>query len=155
MRFAVGEVADDRVIGSRAEPDDGVAHLQAVGQPTGGADPDDPFGAELDELAVVDRRAGAAHPDGLHADRLALEGAGVPQHAALLVDASRPRVEERLGDVRGSAGVAGNQHRRGVVGGLGAEVNGHSFERIAVRLFAAGYLRKRDVVLSASTLPPV
>ena len=39
-------------------------------------------------------------PDRLHADRLALERAGVAEHAALFVDAAGAGVEERLGDVR-------------------------------------------------------
>ena len=50
----------------------------------------EPLAPELDEFAVVDRRARPAHPDGLHADRRALERAGEAEHAALLVDQPEP-----------------------------------------------------------------
>ncbi len=114
------------IIGGRADRHDGVGHAQAIGDATGGADPDDALGTELDQFAVVDRRAGTTHADRLHADRLTLEGAGVAEHAALLVDATRTGLEERLGDVPGPSWVAGHEHGRGVVGGFGAEVDGHA-----------------------------
>ena len=72
----------------RADRHHGVGHAHAVGQTARGADADDPLDAELDELGVVDRRAGATHADRLHADRPPLERAGVAEHAPLFVDAA-------------------------------------------------------------------
>ena len=94
---------------------------------------------------------GQPMPGRLHADRLALEGAGVAEHAALGVDLAESVVEERLGDVLGSERVAGAEDVGGVVAGLGTQMDRHGAERIRSRR----YFRNLLVVLSASTLPPV
>ena len=131
-------------------------------QATAGADADQPGGAEHDQLLEHDAGARAPHAGRLHADRLALEGAGVAEHASLGVDLAEPGVEERLGDVLGSHRIArdrgrwGRSRRR-----LGSQMDRHGHRHALRRTLTpehAGrgrYLRNLLVVLSASTLPPV
>ena len=91
VRLAVGEEADDGVVGRRADRHDGVGHAQAVGKTAGRADPDDPLARRAGSVRCSRSPRSRAHPDALHADRLALERAGVAEHAALLVDAAGRR----------------------------------------------------------------
>ena len=125
MGFAAGELADDRVVGGGTDGDDGVGHAQAIGQTSGGADSDEAVGAQLDQLVVIDRRAGATHATCLHADRLALVGAGEAEGIAFLVHQSGTGVEEGFGDVLGPERVARHQNGGGEVGCVGSDVDRH------------------------------
>ena len=149
-------MTDDRVIGGGTDGHDGVGHAHPVGETAGGADADDPRGAHLDQLAVVDRCTRATHSDGLHADRLSLERAGEAQHAALLVDAPRAGIEEGFGDVFGAlrdrpAPAQRGRSRTARRAGESASLRAY----IGTTVCLWDYLRNRDVVLSARTLPPV
>ena len=73
-------------------------------------------------------------------------GAGVAEQRAVVVDLARgleAAVEQR-GDARRALGVAGQQHERGVVADLGAQVDlGHGWALLGVGLRATGSLAGR------------
>ena len=130
VRLAADVVRRGRVGGDGGQRRDQVADLEIGLEPAAGADAEDLPDAELDELLDHDRGRGAAHAAGLHGDRLAVEGAGVPEHPALRV-ALHGVVEEGLGDVFRAQRVAGKEAGVGVVAGFGTDVDRQAAEPTA------------------------
>ncbi len=124
MGFAAGVGHRRLVGGSGGHGHHEVGHAHARLQRAAGADAQEPCRTQLDELLVHDRRARAAHAGRLHAERSTLERAGEAEHASLLVH-QLGVVEDVLGHVLGSTGIARAEDGGGVVAGLGAQVDGH------------------------------
>ena len=122
----VGVAQRRLVLARRRQRDHGVGEAQtAAGQAAARADADEPRRAELDQLLEHDPGRRAAHPSRLDADRPAVERPREAEHAALLVDLSPARVEERRRDVGGPPRIARAEDGGGVVTGLGPQVDRH------------------------------
>ena len=79
--------------------------------------------AEPEKLLHHDAQAGRPHPGGLDAHRSAPIASGEPEQTAVVVHLAGAAVVEALADPAGAVGVAGQEHQRRVVAGLGAEVD--------------------------------
>src|SRR5829696_3383219 len=140
-----GEIVDRRrILRNGGNGDDQVAELQVGLEAAAGADPQDPLHAEHVELFDHDRGRGAAHPGGLHGDRLAVERAGVAEHPALPV-LLLGSVEEVLCDVLGAQRVAGNEARLCVVAFLSSNMYWHAgYRPRQCRAWSSGLRSRRS-----------
>ncbi len=112
------EIVDIAGVGARALTGDDVHELQLVLKRPGGADADDVVHAVLAEkLPAVDADGGHTHAGGHDRHGNALPRAGVPLHAADVVD-EHGVCEEGVGDELRAQRVAGHEHGLGDLAGL-------------------------------------
>ena len=91
--------------------------------PAAGPDPDQAPGAESEKLLDHDAHAGRPHPGRLDAHRSPPIASGEPEQTAVIVHLADAAGVEPLADPPGAVGIAGQEHQRRVVAGLGAEVD--------------------------------
>ena len=91
------------------------------------------------QLIGVDADGRHAHAAAHHADRVALVGTGITQHAAHIGNKARV-FQKGFGNKLGAQGVAGHQHGFGKIAGVGAVVWGRHIRYAPLCwIFAAGW----------------